>query len=74
MKAVMKLFGQESKEKKKNGNHYLDIGEIGMPTQVCHNFSGKINPDGSIGGIPESWKQRLKLMITSEEAENPGEH
>lgn len=71
MKAVMKLFGQEGKEKKKNGNHYLDIGEIGMPTQVCHNFSGKINPDGSIGGIPESWKQRLKLMITSEEAENP---
>ena len=71
MKAVLKLFGQEAKEKKKNGNHYLDIGEIGMPTQVCHNFSGKINPDGSIGGIPESWKQRLKLMITSEEAENP---
>ena len=42
-----------------------------MPTQVSHNFSGKINPDGTIDGIPDSWKQRLKLMITSEEAENP---
>lgn len=70
MNAVLKLF-QSGKEKKKNGNHYLDVGEIGMPTQVSHNFSGKINPDGTIEGIPESWKQRLKLMITSEEAENP---
>jgi len=70
MSAVLKLF-RSGKEKKKNGNNYLDIGEIGMPTQVSHNFSGKINPDGTIAGIPESWKQRLKLMITSEEAENP---
>jgi len=70
MSAVFKLF-RSGKEKKKNGNHYLDIGEIGMPTQVSHNFSGKINPDGTIAGIPESWKQRLKLMITTEEAENP---
>lgn len=70
MSAMFKLF-RSGKEKKKNGNHYLDIGEIGMPTQVSHNFSGKINPDGTIAGIPESWKQRLKLMITSEEAENP---
>jgi hypothetical protein len=70
MSAVLKLF-RSGKEKKKNGNHYLDVGEIGMPTQVSHNFSGKINPDGTIEGIPESWKQRLRLMITSEEAENP---
>jgi len=70
MSAVLKLF-RSGKEKKKNSNHYLDIGEIGMPTMVSHNFSGKINPDGTIAGIPESWKQRLKLMITSEEAENP---
>ena len=70
MSAVLKLF-RSAEKKKKNANHYLDIGEIGMPTQVSHNFSGKINPDGTIGGIPDSWKQRLKLMITSEEAENP---
>jgi p21-activated kinase 1 len=70
MSAVLKLF-RSAEKKKKNGNHYLDIGEIGMPTQVSHNFSGKINPDGTIDGIPESWKQRLQLMITSEEAENP---
>jgi len=71
MSAVMRLFRGGKEKKQKNGNHYLDIGEIGMPTQVSHNFSGKINPDGSIAGIPDSWKQRLKLMITSEEAENP---
>ena len=71
MKAVLKLFKGGSEEKKKNGNHYLDVGEIGMPTQVSHNFSGRVNPDGSIEGIPESWKQRLKLMITVEEATNP---
>lgn len=70
MAAVLKLF-RSGKEKKKSAQHYLDIGEIGMPTMVSHNFSGKINPDGTIGGIPESWKQRLQLMITSEEAENP---
>jgi p21-activated kinase 1 len=70
MSAVLKLF-RSAEKKKKNANHYLDIGEIGMPTQVSHNFSGKINPDGTIDGIPDSWKQRLKLMITSEEAENP---
>jgi len=67
---VLKLF-RSAEKKKKNANHYLDIAEIGMPTQVSHNFSGKINPDGTIDGIPDSWKQRLKLMITSEEAENP---
>ena len=39
--------------------------------QVLHNFSGKMNPDGSIAGIPESWKKRLELMITQEEAMNP---
>ena len=39
--------------------------------QVSHNFSGKINPDGTIDGIPESWKKRLQLMVTAEEAENP---
>merc|ERR1712062_745264 len=33
--------------------------------------SGRGNPDGTIDGIPESWKQRLKLMITTEEALNP---
>jgi len=70
MSAVLKLF-RSAEKKKKNGNHYLDISEIGMPTQVTHNFSGKMNADGTIDGIPESWKQRLKLMITSEEAENP---
>jgi len=70
MSAVLKLF-RSAEKKKKNANHYLDIGEISMPTQVSHNFSGKINPDGTIDGIPDSWKQRLKLMITSEEAENP---
>ena len=30
-----------------------------------------MNPDGSIAGIPESWKKRLELMITQEEAMNP---
>ena len=70
MSAVLKLF-KSAEKKKKNANHYLDIGEIGMPTQVSHNFSGKINPDGTIDGIPESWKQRLKLMMSNEEAENP---
>jgi len=72
MSAVLKLFRSAEKKKKGGGGqHYLDIGEIGMPTQVIHNFSGKVNPDGTIEGIPESWKQRIKLMITSEEAENP---
>ena len=71
MAAVLKLFRSGKEKKKSAQQHYLDIGEIGMPTMVSHNFSGKINPDGTIGGIPESWKQRLQLMITSEEAENP---
>jgi len=76
MSAVLKLFRSAEKKKKNaaakgGGQHYLDIGEIGMPTQVIHNFSGKVNDDGTIEGIPESWKQRIKLMITSEEAENP---
>ena len=39
--------------------------------QVSHNFSGRVNPDGSIAGIPEPWRKRLQLMITAEEAENP---
>ena len=71
MSAVLKLF--RSAEKKKNGNSSpaAAVREIGMPTQVSHNFSGKVNPDGTIDGIPESWKQRLKLMITNEEALNP---
>ena len=30
-----------------------------------------MNPDGSIAGIPESWKKRLQLMMSTEEAENP---
>jgi len=50
----------------------LEISEIGSPTQVSHNFSGKVNPDGSIAGIPEPWRKRLQLMITAEEAEKPG--
>ena len=72
MAAVLKLF-RSGKEKKKaaQSQHYLDIGEIGMPTQVSHNFSGRILPNGTIEGIPDSWRHRLKLMITSEEAENP---
>lgn len=49
----------------------MEISEIGMPTQVSHNFSGRVNPDGSIAGIPEPWRKRLQLMITAEEAENP---
>ena len=69
MSAVLKLF--RSAEKKKKENVQAPGLEIGMPTQVSHNFSGKVNPDGTIGGIPESWKQRLKLMITNEEALNP---
>ena len=71
MSAVLKLF--RSAEKKKNGNSspQAAVREIGMPTQVSHNFSGKVNPDGTIDGIPESWKQRLKLMITNEEAITP---
>ena len=57
MSAVLKLF--RSGEKKKNGNSSPEgpVREIGMPTQVSHNFSGKVNPDGTINGIPESWKQ-----------------
>ena len=71
MSAVLKLF--RSGEKKKNGNASPagPVREIGMPTQVSHNFSGKVNPDGTIDGIPESWKQRLKLMVTNEEAITP---
>ncbi|XP_023319671.1 serine/threonine-protein kinase PAK 2 isoform X2 [Eurytemora carolleeae] len=69
MSSVLKFF--KSDKKKKSSGHYLEIAEIGMPTQVSHNFSGKVNPDGSIAGIPESWKKRLQLMITAEEAENP---
>jgi len=69
MSSVLKFF--KSDKKKKGSGHYLEISEIGMPTQVLHNFSGKINPDGSIDGIPESWKKRLQLMVTAEEAENP---
>ena len=72
MSAVLKLF--RSGEKKKNVNSSQSqaaVKEIGMPTLVSHNFSGKVNPDGTIQGIPESWKQRLKLMITNEEALNP---
>ena len=69
MSAVLKLF--RSAEKKKKENVQAPGLEIGMPTQVSHNFSGKVNPDGTIGGIPDSWKQRLKLMITTEEALNP---
>lgn len=49
----------------------MEISEIGSPTQVSHNFSGKVNPDGSIAGIPEPWRKRLQLMITAEEAQNP---
>ena len=71
MSAVLKLF--RSAEKKKNGNASpgAAVKEIGMPTLVSHNFSGRVNPDGTIDGIPESWKQRLKLMITNEEALSP---
>ena len=71
MSAVLKLF--RSAEKKKNGNASpgAAVKEIGMPTLVSHNFSGRVNPDGTIDGIPESWKQRLKLMITTEEALSP---
>lgn len=71
MSAVLKLF--RSAEKKKNGNASpgAAVKEIGMPTLVSHNFSGRVNPDGTIDGIPESWKQRLKLMITREEALSP---
>ena len=69
MSAVLKLF--RSAEKKKKENVSAPSLEIGMPTQVSHNFSGRVNPDGTIDGIPESWKQRLKLMITNEEALNP---
>ena len=57
MSAVLKLF--RSAEKKKKENVQAPGLEIGMPTQVSHNFSGKVNPDGTIGGIPDSWKQRL---------------
>ena len=71
MAAVLKLFRSGKEKKKGQSQHYLDIGEIGMPTQVSHNFSGRILPDGTIEGIPDSWRHRLKLMITSEEAENP---
>ena len=71
MAAVLKLFRSGKEKKKAQSQHYLDIGEIGMPTQVSHNFSGRILPDGTIEGIPDSWRHRLKLMITSEEAENP---
>ena len=72
MAAVLKLF-RSGKEKKKaqQSQHYLDIGEIGMPTQVSHNFSGRMLPDGTIEGIPDSWRHRLKLMITSEEISDP---
>ena len=69
MAAVLKLFRSAEKKKKENGSG--PSLEIGMPTQVSHNFSGRVNPDGTIDGIPESWKQRLKLMITNEEALNP---
>jgi len=71
MAAVLKLFRSGKEKKKGQSQHYLDIGEIGMPTQVSHNFSGRILPNGTIEGIPDSWRHRLKLMITSEEAENP---
>ena len=71
MSAVLKLFRSAEKKKKEKENVQAPGLEIGMPTQVSHNFSGKVNPDGTIGGIPESWKQRLKLMITTEEALNP---
>ena len=71
MAAVLKLFRSGKEKKKGQSQHFLDIGEIGMPTQVSHNFSGRILPDGTIEGIPDSWRHRLKLMITSEEAENP---
>ena len=71
MSAVLKLFRSAEKRKKEKENVQAPGLEIGMPTQVSHNFSGKVNPDGTIGGIPESWKQRLKLMITTEEALNP---
>jgi len=69
MSSVLRFF--KSDKKKKNSGQYLEISEIGMPTQFSHNFSGKMNPDGSIAGIPEPWKKRLQLMITAEEAENP---
>eukprot|EP00088_Acartia_fossae_P068066 TRINITY_DN8563_c0_g1_i1.p1 TRINITY_DN8563_c0_g1~~TRINITY_DN8563_c0_g1_i1.p1 ORF type:complete len:568 (+),score=174.80 TRINITY_DN8563_c0_g1_i1:205-1908(+) len=68
MSSVLKFF---KSDKKKKGGQYLEISEIGMPTQVSHNFSGRVNPDGSIAGIPEPWRKRLQLMITAEEAENP---
>ena len=71
MSAVLKLFRSAEKKRKEKENVQAPGLEIGMPTQVSHNFSGKVNPDGTIGGIPESWKQRLKLMITTEEALNP---
>jgi len=71
MSAVLKLFRSAEKKKNANSGPSAPVREIGMPTQVSHNFSGKVNPDGTIDGIPDSWKQRLKLMITNEEAQNP---
>jgi len=67
----LKLFRSAEKKKNANSGPSAPVREIGMPTQVSHNFSGKVNPDGTIDGIPDSWKQRLKLMITNEEAQNP---
>lgn len=71
MSAVLKLFRSAEKKKKGNASPGAAVKEIGMPTLVSHNFSGKVNSDGTIEGIPESWKQRLKLMITNEEALSP---
>ena len=48
MAAVLKLFRSGKEKKKAQSQHYLDIGEIGMPTQVSYNFSGRILPDGTI--------------------------
>ena len=52
-------------------NYTFHIFHLFCLFQFSHNFSGKMNPDGSIAGIPEPWKKRLQLMITAEEAENP---
>jgi len=72
MSSVLKLFKPDKyKDKKKKSLNSQEISEIGLPTQVSHNIKGKVNSDGSIGGIPDSWRQRLKLMMTVEEAKSP---
>ena len=70
MSSVLKLFRHDRQKKKKRSLNN-EITEIGTPTCVKHNFGGKVNPDGTIEGFPESWRQRLKLMITAEEAQDP---